>query len=110
MLFMIHHASIMSTLACFAILNADRMVRWSYVMYDGYAVGDKLPQQHQVPSGSATDRASGRATQQQVSDAEAVHHALFDKRWQMVLDCLDCEDAPFSQGLLAQFRFPVDRA
>ena len=41
----------------------------------------------------------------QVSDAEAVHHSLFDKRWQMVLDCLDCEDAPFSQGLLAQFRF-----
>lgn len=41
----------------------------------------------------------------QVSDAEAVHAALFDKRWQMVLDCLDCEDAPFSQGLLAEFRF-----
>jgi len=41
----------------------------------------------------------------QVSDAEAVHYALFDKRWQMVLDCRDCEEAPFSQGLLAQFRF-----
>lgn len=41
----------------------------------------------------------------QVSDAEAVHYALFDKRWQMVLDCLDCEEAPFSQGLLAAFRF-----
>lgn len=41
----------------------------------------------------------------QVSDAEAVHHALFDKRWQMVLDCLDCEEAPYSQGLLAEFRF-----
>lgn len=41
----------------------------------------------------------------QVSDAEAVHHALFDRRWQMVLDCVDCEEAPFSQGLLAGFRF-----
>jgi hypothetical protein len=41
----------------------------------------------------------------QVSDAEAVHFALFDKRWQMCLDCMDCEEAPFSQGLLAEFRF-----
>ena len=42
------------------------------------------------------------------SDAEAVHKALFDRRWQMVLDCLDCdESAPFSQGLLAEFRFRV---
>lgn len=40
------------------------------------------------------------------SDAEAVHKALFDRRWQMVLDCLDVEDTPpFSQGLLAEFRF-----
>jgi len=45
-----------------------------------------------------------------VSDADAVHHALFDKRWQMVLDCMGCDadgdgKAPFSQGLLAEFRF-----
>jgi hypothetical protein len=40
-----------------------------------------------------------------VSDAEAVHYALFDKRWQMVLDCMECEEAPFSQGLLAESRF-----
>lgn len=40
------------------------------------------------------------------SDAEAVHKALFDRRWQMVLDCLDVEDTPpFSQGVLAKFRF-----
>lgn len=42
-----------------------------------------------------------------VSDAEAVHYALFDKRWQMVLDCMGCEDAPFSQGLLAESRFRI---
>ena len=42
-----------------------------------------------------------------VSDAEAVHYALFDKRWQMVLDCMDCENAPFSQGLLAESRFRI---
>jgi hypothetical protein len=40
-----------------------------------------------------------------VSDPEAVHYALFDKRWQMVLDCMGCEEAPFSQGLLAESRF-----
>ncbi|MBX2803868.1 MAG: transposase [Myxococcales bacterium] len=41
------------------------------------------------------------------SDAEAVQEALFNKRWQMVLDCLDCDRAPFSQGALAEFRFRV---
>ncbi len=40
-----------------------------------------------------------------VSDAEAVQSALFDKRWQMVLNCYDCVKAPFSQGGLAEFRF-----
>jgi hypothetical protein len=51
-----------------------------------------------------------------VSDADAVHHALFDKRWQMVLDCFGCEDvdgegkAPFSQGLLAGFRYRLIEA
>ena len=44
-----------------------------------------------------------------ISDAEAVHLALFDKRWQMVLDCMGCEEAPFSQGLLAESRFRIIR-
>lgn len=39
-----------------------------------------------------------------VSDAAAVNEALFDHRWQMVLDCLGVEEAPFSQGLLVNFR------
>lgn len=46
------------------------------------------------------------------SDADAVHNALFDARWQMVLDCFGCENAgedgegraPYSQGLLVGFR------
>ena len=42
------------------------------------------------------------------SDAEAILKVLYDRRWQMVLDCLDVEDKPpFSQGLLAEFRFRV---
>lgn len=40
----------------------------------------------------------------QVSDADAVIAAQMDKRWQLVLDCLDAEDAPFSQGVLVRFR------
>src|SRR5512139_3774719 len=52
------------------------------------------------------------------SDADAVHNALFDARWQMVLDCFGCESAgrdgegkaPFSQGLLAAFRFRLIQA
>src|SRR5271163_2450510 len=38
------------------------------------------------------------------SDAEAVEFAVMDRRWQMVLDCLDVEEPPFSQGALQAFR------
>ena len=38
------------------------------------------------------------------SDAEAVEAAVMDRRWQLVLDCLDCTDAPFSVGTLVAFR------
>lgn len=40
----------------------------------------------------------------QASDAVAVQNAVLDRRWQLVLDCLDVEAAPFSQGALADFR------
>jgi hypothetical protein len=39
-----------------------------------------------------------------VSDADAVDLSVLDSRWQMVLDCLGAEEAPFSQGGLQQFR------
>ncbi len=38
------------------------------------------------------------------SDAEAVEFAVMDWRWQMVLDCLDVDEPPFSQGALQAFR------
>jgi|SRR5579872_28551 len=38
------------------------------------------------------------------SDAAAVEEAVFDRRWQMVLDCLGVEDPIFSQGVLVDFR------
>ena len=38
------------------------------------------------------------------SDAAAVEEAVFDRRWQMVLDCMGAEDPPFSQGALVDFR------
>ena len=40
----------------------------------------------------------------QVSDAEAVITARLDKRWQLVLGTLGSDKAPFSQGVLSQFR------
>jgi hypothetical protein len=40
----------------------------------------------------------------QISDAEAVETAVMDRRWQLVLGCLDDERPPFSQGVLSQFR------
>lgn len=39
-----------------------------------------------------------------VSDEGAVNEAAFDLRWQMVLDCMGAETAPFSQGVLVEFR------
>ena len=39
-----------------------------------------------------------------VSDREAVELTVMDRRWQMVLDCMDAEKPPFSQGTLFNFR------
>ncbi len=39
-----------------------------------------------------------------ISDAEAVEMTIADRRWQMVLDCLDAEEPAFSQGTLQGFR------
>ena len=39
-----------------------------------------------------------------VSDREAVELTVMDKRWHMVLDGLDAEQPPFSQGTLFNFR------
>ncbi len=43
-------------------------------------------------------------TYEQKSDAGATLEAMFDKRWQMALNCLGNEGAPFSQGTLCDFR------
>jgi hypothetical protein len=39
-----------------------------------------------------------------VPDHEAVELTLMDRRWQMVLDCLDAEEPLFAQGTLFNFR------
>jgi len=41
---------------------------------------------------------------EQQSDASAVLESVFDKRWQMVLGCLNEDEPPFSQGTLCDFR------
>lgn len=38
------------------------------------------------------------------SDAEAIEVLTMDRRWQLVVDCLDCEQAPFAQATLVRFR------
>jgi len=38
------------------------------------------------------------------SDDEVIEATLMDRRWQLVLDCLDSEQAPFSKGTLIAFR------
>lgn len=39
-----------------------------------------------------------------VSDKETVELTVMDKRWQMVLNCLNCEEPPFGQATLVRFR------
>src|ERR671926_101284 len=39
-----------------------------------------------------------------VSDDEVIEATTMDRRWQLVLDCLDCETPPFSKGTLVVFR------
>jgi hypothetical protein len=39
-----------------------------------------------------------------VSDDEVIEATLMDRRWQLVLDCLDTDQVPFSKGTLVAFR------
>src|SRR5260370_5772836 len=39
-----------------------------------------------------------------VSDDEVIEATMMDRRWQLVLDCVDAEQAPFSKGTLVAFR------
>ena len=39
-----------------------------------------------------------------VSDDEVIEVTLMDRRWQLVLDCLDADRAPFSKGTFVAFR------
>src|SRR5215475_7940900 len=40
----------------------------------------------------------------QVSDDAVIEATTMDRRWQRVLDCLDCDTPPFSKGTLVAFR------
>jgi transposase len=40
----------------------------------------------------------------QVSDDEVIDATTMERRWQLVLDCLDCDTLPFSKGTLVVFR------
>lgn len=39
-----------------------------------------------------------------VSDEEVIEALEMDRRWQLVLDCMDCEQPPFGKGTLVRFR------
>jgi hypothetical protein len=39
-----------------------------------------------------------------VSDDEVIEATMMDRRWQLVLDCVDTEEPPFSKGTLVAFR------
>jgi transposase len=39
-----------------------------------------------------------------ISDDQTIEVLTMDRRWQMVLDCLDCEEAPFGKATLIRLR------
>ena len=39
-----------------------------------------------------------------VSDDEGIEATTMDRRWQVVLDCLDCDTSPFRKGTFVAFR------
>src|SRR5215471_14913788 len=39
-----------------------------------------------------------------VSDDEVIEATVMDRRWRLVLDCMDAQAPPFSQGTLSAFR------
>src|SRR5215470_19769865 len=39
-----------------------------------------------------------------VSDDEVIEATVMDRRWQLVLDCMDAQAPPFSKGTLVGFR------
>lgn len=39
-----------------------------------------------------------------VSDDEAIEAIEMDRRWQLVLNCVDCEQSPFGKGTFVRFR------
>lgn len=39
-----------------------------------------------------------------VSDDEVIEALVMDRRWQLVLDCLDADHAPFGKATLVRFR------
>ena len=44
------------------------------------------------------------------SDDEAIEALVMDRRWQLVLDCLDAEQAPFGKATLVRFRQALIRS
>ena len=58
-----------------------------------------------MPSGSSSDRVSYYLQAYTgVSDDEVIEAMVMDKRWQLALDCLECEQAPFGKGTLVRGR------
>jgi hypothetical protein len=43
------------------------------------------------------------------SDDEAIEALIMDRRWQLVLDCLDCQEPPLSKAALVRFRLALIR-
>ena len=89
----------------FVFLREQRHVLFDGAFQDALAAMYKdAPQGHPPVAPARLALATILQAYTGASDAEAVEACVMDRRWQLVLDCLDCADAPFSMGTLAAFR------
>lgn len=42
------------------------------------------------------------------SDAEAIEALIMDRRWQLVLDCIDCEEIKLTSGVAKERRISIE--
>jgi hypothetical protein len=85
------------------LIFSDDIIKQLIAMYSDHPKG-KPP----VPAAQLA-MATLLQTYEQKSDAGAALEAMFDKRWQMVLNCFEDDNPPFSQGTLCDFRHRLIR-
>jgi transposase len=90
----------------FVFLREERHVRFSAAFQEELAqlLYDDHPKGHPPIPPAQLALATLLQAYTGVSDDEVIEATTRDRRWQLVLDCLDCSEPPFSKATLVAFR------